>query len=417
MKKKILISLFLSAGIIADAQSPYTVQYESDSTYLDMKVIPGNTHLAGLRYTSMGADVVVMQNNGGDLAHITGSTVLSLSHNIYEKIETAGNYVYALGYQLRPVKITNNQPQVVGQEQFLCYPFVDCAAWNNVIFVAGFRSNGMRLLVVSLSDPENPAVVDSMNLGGDIKELRIKGNTLYALHSGTSWSHIVTYQLSAMAPYATMGPKYTLSLVTAARGFDITGSQLIAMIDDTLSRFRIQNNGNLQYMNSFVTSVKYGITDMAAMDTNTICIADGAFFRLYMQSLNSNNVITHTDTMAFRPAFFRSMSKLSDNSMFYTSDHTFLIGNGKNPTGINTINGKNETVTIYPNPTTTGWYIKSNSNGILSLYTEDGRLIRTATINKNVPNSIEATSIVPGIYFYVLRTQDGNIQNGKLCKQ
>ena len=148
MKKLSFLFALMLLGAAVKAQTISTVLDESSSTYFDMKVLSGNTHIAGLRQGTLGAVVDVLLNNGTDLQHITGSIALPLGDNIYKQVQSVtNNFAFAVGSKLQPVKIINGVPQLLGQETTICESFIDAAIWNGFLFVAGYNVNNKLFII------------------------------------------------------------------------------------------------------------------------------------------------------------------------------------------------------------------------------------------------------------------------------
>jgi hypothetical protein len=88
--------------------------------------------------------------------------------------------------------------------------------------------------------------------------------------------------------------------------------------------------------------------------------------------------------------------------------------------GVANINGAGAGISIYPNPTSNEWYVaagpNNNSTMDFQLFTADGRMVHTQTLQSGVTNTVSAANIAPGIYFYRIVSGD-NVYTGNLSKK
>ncbi len=98
-------------------------------------------------------------------------------------------------------------------------------------------------------------------------------------------------------------------------------------------------------------------------------------------------------------------------SGFYTYNST---------AGVSNVNTGNTSVYVYPNPTHDKWFVSvtKNSNEAMTfqLYTADGRLAQSQLLKSGVINTIDATNLSTGVYFYRV-TGGSNVYTGNLVKK
>lgn len=100
---------------------------------------------------------------------------------------------------------------------------------------------------------------------------------------------------------------------------------------------------------------------------------------------------------------------LGGGGMFYPVGTISLVGEA----------GTNSSIDIFPNPTNGDWYVTldgiANDVVTFQLYSADGRVARTLSLQSDKMNTIPATDLPAGVYFYRV-VNNGNVQTGSLMK-
>jgi len=92
------------------------------------------------------------------------------------------------------------------------------------------------------------------------------------------------------------------------------------------------------------------------------------------------------------------------------------------PAGVATISTSNTDVVVYPNPTHDQWSVSvanlsSNSALSFQLYTADGRLVKAQPLQNGQINTIDASILPTGIYYYRVTNNNIAISTGSLTKK
>lgn len=118
----------------------------------------------------------------------------------------------------------------------------------------------------------------------------------------------------------------------------------------------------------------------------------------------------------------------------YTSGSSTLLANFKTTTlhgggafyvpgsvSVDDINGMSSSnvINVYPNPTSNEWFFQlapgMGENVSLQLYTADGRLVHTQALTAGTVNTVNASQLAAGMYFYRV-ISGGNVSTGNILK-
>ena len=111
--------------------------------------------------------------------------------------------------------------------------------------------------------------------------------------------------------------------------------------------------------------------------------------------------------------------------MFASMKMTNLAGGGTGfyhtlLAGVDDINYTKTAIDIYPNPTSSEWYINIANDApgkayTITMLTADGRLVATQNIYSGTNNVISAASLPAGVYYYRIVGAE-NVYTGSLIK-
>jgi hypothetical protein len=92
------------------------------------------------------------------------------------------------------------------------------------------------------------------------------------------------------------------------------------------------------------------------------------------------------------------------------------------PASVASTNTSNTNVIVYPNPTHDQWFVSvanlTNTDALsFQLYTADGKLAQIQTLQSGKINSIDASALPTGIYYYRITNNNTEISTGSLLKK
>jgi len=271
-----------------------------------------------------------------------------------------------------------------------------------------------KVFIHSLANAMQPALVDSFSLPHS-GVFKVGQNSGYCIqHDTLAGTRIFTYTLANTAPYFTATD--TLRLVPGARldfpMLDIVGDHLFAKTMDSVYHFHLMPNGSLHRLSVLRSSV--WPQHFVAKDTAVLFYATA---HQVIAGAVRNGATTTIDTisaMSFNS--FRNIGRLGSNIYYFDYMGGKLIG--PSATGIPGISYRNDDrFSCYPNPATTSWTADSKTDGLLQLYSADGRLMRVIQLKADSKAHISLAELPTGSYYYRITAKDGLRSGGLLVKQ
>ena len=413
--KKLLIAIAASLAIITTikAQPTFTVLDElDDTTYNDIKVL-SPTYLAGLRYSFSG--YIDLRTNTGNSFGTTVRTIpIGDTNTYFTKIAVVGNYVYAYGYDLQAIDLSNPASPVYGPVISLGSP-MELRHSGTMLYMMAETFTGSLITAFSIANPLNPVQVGILNVPQSGSFNIWQNKLFYAQSNDTFGNRVLTYTLSNTAPYFTPDPVFTIgpSVQFYIPETDVIGNHLLVNTADTLYDLGINTNGSLQINRKRLSAAGYAFK-IVANDTNTLCYA--SYRQIDAQSLSNGASITvdTTDRMSFNSMV--DLGRLGNNIYYSSLGMMRLIRFGNAPSSVNNISHQDDRFHIYPNPTSQQWTVESKSSATFTLYASDGKLVHTQALQANHKQTITAKQLATGNYFYRIIAADGVVSTGKLLK-
>ena len=349
--------------------------------------------------------------NGNDFGVIQSNTTLT---GYYEKLQVAGDFVYAVGYNIQAIDISIPSSPVVYPESFFTNGFRATDHWNNLLLsLSNIDGITYRLEVFTLFYPSSPQRVDTIILPAD-GDMKVAGNKLYYFWSDTAaGDRIRIYSLSNTAPYLSLTDSFVINHSTnlSLPSLDVTENQLLAKTSDSLFHFRINAGGNLHLLSKKPRLLH--VFNMVAADTNTVCYANSG--NIHVHQLHSD-VLTKIDSLSGF-AYFNAMGRLGNNLYYSGGGRTTLIRINNDATKIGSITTARDQFSICPNPASDHLLVNSSTDGIFHLYSVEGKLLHRIIIKAGNHKHTDLSLLSPGMYLYTVVFDDGSIKSGKLIKK
>lgn len=413
--KKLLIAiamLLVAKGV--HAQPSFTVLQQLDTVYEDVKVF-SSAYIAGLRNHATSTYIDLRSNTGNNFGTLASQIPIGDPNSFFTHLEPVGNHIYACGFYLQAINLSNVAAPVNGPIQYFGY-MSGVGHNNNMLYIMTETFSNNVIKAFSLFNPMFPQQVDSLVLPKN-GSFSIGQNRLFYAHSDSALGNrVFSYSLSNTAPYFTTNPIFTLagSAPYDVPSTDVTGNHLIVKTQDTLYDLVIGTGGNLQMGRKQRTSASNAFK-IVAHDTATICYA--GYQRVDAQSLSNGalKLVDTTDRMSFNSV--RQINKLGHNVYYATLMKMTLIRFGAVPSVINSFGQKDDRFTIYPNPTKDQWSVESTADATFSLYAADGKLVQTRSLSAQNKHVINAQQFPDGLYFYRITAKEGKVSSGRLIKK
>lgn len=403
-----LIGALMLTG--AAAQPAFRVLDTTPVVYQDMGVVNNNV-IAGIHHADF-SKLDLRTNTGNSFGSLISSVNVGGPFSSFNRMEIAGNYLYLGGLTLIGVNVTNPAAPVTGTEMPVRV-VEQMAHWSGMLYVIGGDVSDYKILIHSLANPVQPVLVDSFTVPRN-GTFKIWQNKCYYVQSDTgTGARIFTYNLSNTAPYFTL----VNALILTPRApfdyplMDIVSDHMFVKTLDSVYHFHIMPNGDLHSLSRRASNMFPHA--LVALDSSILCYGMPHQIRVEQTSNGASATIDTVDVMTFNA--FQNVGRLGNHLHYSEYSGTKLAGLAT--TGITgPVLRHDDRFRLYPNPTVASWQVDSKTDGLLTLYSQDGKRIQSLALKANNKTVIPATMLPPGHYYYTIIAKDGLQSGGKLIR-
>lgn len=403
-----LIGALMLTG--AYAQPAFRIFDTTSIMYEDLDVVNNNV-IAGIHHADF-SKLDLRTNTGNSFGSVISSVNVGSPFSSFNHMEVSGNYLYLGGLSLLAVNVSNPSVPVMGTE--VPVRFVEeLAHWSNMLYVVDGDALNYKIFIHSLANPMQPALVDSFIVprSGTFK---IWQNKCYYVQSDTgTGNRIFTYNLSNTAPYFTL---VNALILTPDAQFDyplmdIVADHMFVKTTDSVYHFHIMPNGDLHSLSRRASNMNPRY--LVAKDSSILCYGMPHQIRVQLTSNGASATIDTVDAMTFNS--FRNVGRLGNNLYYSEFSGTRLAGlAGLGVTG--PVLRKDDRFRLYPNPVVDAWHVDSKTDGLLMLYSQEGKQVHSVALKANNKTTIQAMILAPGHYYYTIMAKDGIQSGGKLIR-
>lgn len=404
MKTKISLFLTLLTFISVFSTEMYgqsLLSQQAKISYGYWDIAQTGKYLVGSRYSAPKLDIYDV--NDPQNAVLLSQTALNSAVSVVSIFQN--RYALLGGYKKITIMDLNN---VNAPTQVVQIPMdgdiTGISCYNNIAYVSeDISTSSHKLEQIDLSVITQPAKTTSNTFGSSLSELKIEGTKAFLLEKKQSYATLYAYNINSNGSISLK----SLTTLPASQYIDVKGG--IVYISTSTKVLAYDNND----MSALIKLSETNATTpmgVVGIDATHFATSHSGSVKL----VDVNTTTTEVFTSNAQP-----LNLLESNGFLYysTVSGTYILQTTNSTTDIGESDLSTE-VSVYPNPSTEAWFIKSSVafKGVLSIWNYQGQKISECEVDFNETVRIE--NIYPsGMYLYTIDSEDGKYTSGWLMSQ